>query len=95
MTSTAMMREIKSELERLGAENATVRLDEDFEPDVGELVRFELQDAYWHLLPNHFLTLLQELPNGAGSDAIRIAIEQKAMFVWHGPSPKNSRDTST
>lgn len=88
-----MLNKINTQLERLSADNAKVRLDRDFAPDVGELVEVELKDAYWHLLPEQFLALLKDLPDNAGSEAIRTAIEKKGPQVWHGPAP-DSRDTS-
>lgn len=89
-----MLNEIKSELERLDATSTRVTIDADFEPKVGDLLKVELGDAYWHLFPQRFLELLKELPDGAGSDAVRTAIERQATFVWHGPAPDRSRDTS-
>jgi len=88
-----MLKKIRRELQRLSADNVSVTLDHDFAPDVGELVKVVLKDAYWHLLPEQFLALLKDLPDDAGSEAIRTAIEKKAPQVWHGPSPE-SRDTS-
>jgi hypothetical protein len=89
-----MLRVIRWELQRLCAAEAIATRDADFEPQVGELIKLELNDAYWHFLPNHLLELLRELPDGAGGDAIRTAIEQKATFVWHGPAPHDARDSS-
>jgi len=88
-----MVDDIKAELQRLGASDAEVALTDEFEPKAGELVRFSLEDTYWHLTPEHFLSLLKDLPDGAGTERIRRTIEENAQFVWHGPSPKGSRDT--
>lgn len=89
-----MLDKIKSELRRLDAANTNVSLDDDFEPAVGTLLKVEIDGAHWHLQPPEFLELLEQLPAGAGSDEIRQMIEAKATTVWHGPSPKDSRDTS-
>lgn len=89
-----MLDEIKSELHRLSADGTAVTLDCQFAPEAGELVKVVIDHAYWHLPPDHLLTLLKELPSGGGSESVRVAIEQKATFVWHGPAPKDSRDTS-
>lgn len=90
-----MLQEIQMQLTRLSADAIQIALDDDFEPETGTLLRVELDDAYWHLLPEDFLELLKELPDGAGADRVHRAIETGAMHVWHGPSPKDSRDTST
>jgi hypothetical protein len=89
-----MLDDIHAELRRVSAHQVRATLDDDFEPDVGTMLRVELDIAYWHLLPEHFLELLKELPDGAGSDEVHRAIEARAASVWHGPSPKDSRDTS-
>jgi hypothetical protein len=86
--------EIKSELERLAAAEVTASLNEEFEPEAGVLVKIELKGAYWHLCPQRFLSLIKDLPDGAGSNAIHEVIEKKATLVWHGHAPKGSRDTS-
>lgn len=86
------LQQIKSELRRLGATEATATLDDEFAPEAGELVKVEIEGAYWHLLPDRFLRLLNDLPDGAGSEAIRTAIAQNAIVVWHGPAPEGSRD---
>lgn len=88
------LNKIQAELERIGASSATVSLDAEFEPEAGELVKFELEGADWHLLPEHFFELLRDLPDDAGGDAVRTAIERKGPFVWHGPAPEGSRDSS-
>jgi len=89
-----IIEEIQCELQRLGAAEALVKMDEHFEPAAGKLVHFQMGMAYWHFLPGALLPLLRELPDGAGCDAIRQTIERNATSVWHGPSPKGSRDTS-
>lgn len=88
------LHEIELELRRLGATDATARMNAEFEPEAGDLVKFELKGAYWHLGTAQFLALLKDLPDDAGSEAIRATIELNAMPVWHGPAPKGSRDTS-
>jgi len=82
------------ELTRLKATDVRVELDDRFEPAVGTLVKVAYQGAYWHLLPGALTELLVQLPDGAGGEAVKQAIEGKAQFVWHGPSPKGSRATS-
>ena len=89
-----MLTQIRAELTRLSADDVVVFLDSEFEPRAGTLVKIQLGEAYWHLLPEHFLQLLTELPSRAGSEAVRVAIEKHGTFVWHGPAPTGSRDTS-
>jgi hypothetical protein len=89
-----IIEEVEAELQRLGASKAVVKIDEEFEPAAGRLVYFQMGIAYWHFLPGALLLLLRELPDNAGYDAIRQSIERNATVVWHGPSPKGSRDTS-
>ena len=89
-----MLDDIKTELSRVSATEVVVSLDSEFEPDAGTLVKIGLGEAYWHMMPEHFHTLLQEIPSGAGSEAVRHAIEAKGKHVWHGPAPEGSRDAS-
>lgn len=89
-----MIEDIRSELQRLDATSVRVSLDSKFEPKAGELVKVELESAYWHLQPGEFLRLLNELPDGAGSEKVKVSIEKKAAKVWHGPAPLGSRDSS-
>jgi len=89
-----MLNEVRGELHRIRAAKVRVELDSAFAPEAGELVKVELNGAYWHLLPNRFLTLLKELPQEAGDEAVHVAIEARAMFVWHGPAPLGSLDSS-
>lgn len=89
-----MLQRIESQLRRLSATDIRASLDDEFAPETGTLVKLKLGDAYWHLLPDHLLDVLKELPACAGSEAVREAIEKKATYVWHGPAPKGSRDTS-
>jgi hypothetical protein len=89
-----MYNDIRSELRRVHAEEIIVRVDELFEPKAGALMEVELNDAYWHLLPEHFLELLRGLPDGAGANGVHRAIEERGSAVWHGPSPKDARDNS-
>ena len=89
-----MMSQIEAELGRVGASRIRTSESREFEPEVGTLGFVELETAYWHLLPKHFLNLLEELPDGAGDEAVRKAIEQNGVFVWHGPAPEGSRDRS-
>jgi hypothetical protein len=93
-TDDEIVERLNSELRRLGAEDAQVALDYDFEPDTGPLARMQVGDAYWHFMTLDLMRLLEPLPNNAGSDAILQTIEQNATTVWHGPAPQGSRDTS-
>jgi len=88
-----MLDEIRAELGRLAAKSVRVRMDTEFEPKAGPLVKVEIDSAYWHLPPQDFSKLLEELPDGVGSEAVKVAIEKKATSVWHGPAPHGSRDT--
>lgn len=83
---------VEAELKRLEATDVSVEFDEEFEPEAGTLVKVSYDGAVWRLLPGKLEELMAELPDGAGGDAIRQAIEAKAQSVWHGPSPV-SRDT--
>jgi hypothetical protein len=83
---------IGRELIRAGAQQMQVSLSSDFDPETGELVRIDYEKAYWHLLPQDFEALLKTLPDEAGPERVRGAIESDAMHVWHGPSPKESRE---
>ncbi|MCA9153861.1 MAG: hypothetical protein R3C99_21505 [Pirellulaceae bacterium] len=90
-----MIEQIRDELNRLDAGAVQVRLDREFEPKAGELVRIDIDDAYWHMLPADFHTLLQDLPNGAGEEQVHRAIESfDSQQVWHGHSPDGSRDST-
>ena len=84
-----MLQAIQTELGRLNATDTFVSLDRTFEPEA-----VDIGEASWHMLPGVFLVLLKEMPDNAGSEAIQTAIEKDAIFVWHDPSPKESRDTS-
>lgn len=84
--------EIRAHLARVDAIEVCVSLDPEFEPETGELVKVEHDRAYWHLLPEDFSALLEKLPDAAGTDRVRAAIESDTIRVWHGPSPKDSRD---
>lgn len=86
--------DIQNELTRLDAKDARVSLDPDFEPEAGTLAKLEIGEAYWHLLPQELLRIAQQVPDGAGSEKLKQAIEEDAAHVWHGPSPEGSRDTS-
>jgi hypothetical protein len=90
-----ILADIHDELRRLNAEPLRVEIDEQFEPRVGPLAHVQYGDAYWHLFPAQLLELLEELPDGTGPEIIQRSIEQKADWLWHGPSPRGSRDTSS
>jgi hypothetical protein len=90
-----MLEEIRRELARVSAREIHVSLDDNFEPEVGTLVRIERELSWWHLLPEQFLEMLRELPDGAGAEHVHRAIEGRATAVWHGPAPKDSRDAPT
>ena len=89
-----MLKQIRGELQRLEAILVRVSLDRQFEPEAGELLKVNLGSADWHLPPTDFLALLRELSAGAGDEAVKEAIEKKGVHVWHGPAPRDSRDTS-
>ena len=89
-----ILSEVQSELDRLDADDVQLALDDQFEPAAGALLRVEIGLAFWHMPPEEFQRLTRDLPTGAGSEAIKEAIEANAMHVWHGPSPRMSRDTS-
>ncbi|MEZ6097783.1 MAG: hypothetical protein R3E01_02310 [Pirellulaceae bacterium] len=91
MNEDDVIGQLETELKRLDASDAFVELDEEFEPDAGKLVHLRIGGGYWHFLPGTLLPLLQNLPDKAGSEALN---ERNASMVWHGPSPKGSRDTS-
>jgi hypothetical protein len=95
MTSAQqLLNPIQRQLSRISASGIRTTLDDQFDPASGTLVKVELDSSYWHLLPDRFLELLKDVPDSAGDDAVRRAIERQGMFVWHGPSPPGSRDTS-
>ncbi len=85
----------RKELSRLDASDVQIEFDDQFEPETGTLLKVQIGDAYWHLLPGNFFEILQPMPDGVGTEAIKEAIEEEANPVWHGPSPKGSRDTSS
>jgi len=87
------LHKIREHLQRIGASDVSVELDEDFAPDVGTLVETRYEGAEWRLLPDDLLDLVSELPNQAGGEALKVAIEKETMRVWHGAEPP-SRDTS-
>ena len=89
-----MLEQIRGELRRLDAKLVGVTLDRQFEPEAGELLRVKLGSADWHLPPADFLALVRDLSDGAGDEAVKEAIEIKGAHVWHGPAPRDSRDTS-
>jgi hypothetical protein len=89
-----MRERLQAELARVNATEIYAAFDDEFEPRAGELLLVESNDAYWHLLPEQFLTLLAELPDGAGAAAVHQAIEAHGTAVWHGPAPPDSRDSA-
>ncbi|MEX0819581.1 MAG: hypothetical protein WD070_08300 [Pirellulaceae bacterium] len=88
-----MLEKLEMELQRLSATEVQVELDDEFEPKAGTLVKVSFDGSFWHLLPGELDEILAELPDGAGREAIKQAIERNAQAVWHGPAPKGSRDT--
>jgi hypothetical protein len=87
-----MIDEIQVELRRVAAREFLVSFDAQFEPQVGTLLKVERGASYWHLMPEHFLELLKMLPADAGSDEVHRALETQVVSLWHGPSPRDSRD---
>lgn len=89
-----MLDAIKQELSRLSAEKVRVSTDREFDREAGELIKIELDDVYWHMHPQPFLEVLKDLPDGAGEEGVRMAIENGANpAVYRGPSPDGTRDT--
>jgi hypothetical protein len=86
------MQKAQQELTRIGAGDVKIGLDEEFEPKFGELVQVTIEGAYWHLVPEHFVEILQDVPDRAGADAVKAAIETKATLVWHGPAQGPGRE---
>ena len=87
-----MFDEIRAELDRVSASGVKTTPDAEFEPSAGELVKIELGEAYWHMQPTNFLELLKQLPDDAGAEGVREAIETKGHPIWHGPSPDGERE---
>jgi hypothetical protein len=94
MAHEAVLQAIHRELRRIHAPGVKAALDPSFEPETGELVRVQLDAAEWRLPPAELEQLLKDVPSGAGDEAVKRAIEQHGNAVWHGPAPKDSRDTS-
>ncbi len=88
-----MLDEIRSELSRLRAPEVEVTPAPDFDDEVDELIKIEIEQAFWHFLPQNFLELLRDLPGGAGAEGVHAAIEKHGHHVWHGEAPHGSRDT--
>ena len=88
-----MLDEIQSELSRLDAADVKVTHDPEFDKEVDELVKIEIDQAFWHFLPQNFLELLRDLPDGVGAEGMHRAIEKHGPHVWHGQEPHGSRDT--
>lgn len=87
-----MLEKIRAQLARLSAHDVGVEQDENFELQAGTLVRVSNGGAYWHLPPMALLEMLNSMPDGAGSSAIKERIGRDESIVWHGPSPDGSRD---
>lgn len=88
------LRRLADQLQRVGAAEVKLSLDDEFEPKYGTLLRVEIGQAYWHLPVQDFQRILEGLHDNTGSEAIKRAIESKASHVWHGPAPRQNRDTS-
>ena len=89
-----MLNDIRAEHDRVGATEVRTTLTSECEPEAGELVKVEFDEAYWHLAPMEFLQLLKDRPAGAGADEIKRISESEAVKVWHGPAPPDARDRS-
>jgi len=87
-----MLDRVYEELQRVGAENIRVSMDDEFDPTVGALLKVQIGNAYWHLFPETFQQLIDKLADDAGSDAVHRAIESTAQPVWHGPEPEQARE---
>jgi hypothetical protein len=94
MAQEAVLQGIHRELRRINAARVNATLDPEFEPEAGVLVCVQLDAAEWRLPPAELEQLLKDVPAGAGDEAVKRAIEQQGNAVWHGPAPKDSRDTS-
>jgi len=84
--------QIASHLSRIGAEELEVRHDSEFAPDVGTLLHVTIDGAEWRFLPDHFLQLLELVPDDGGPEAVKRSIEENAVFVWHGDYPDQSTE---
>jgi hypothetical protein len=87
-----MLTDIRKELRRIGARDILVSMDDQFEPEVGTLLKVENGEAFWHLFAETFQQLLSDLPDNAGSGCVHEAIEREAQPVWHGPAPRDARE---
>lgn len=87
-----MLEQIRAELVRLAADDVGVKQDEQFEPQAGTLIRLSIGGAYWHLPPMALVEILNSIPDGAGSLAIKERMGRDENLIWHGPSPAGSRD---
>jgi hypothetical protein len=88
------LRELRRHLTRIQAPDASIAADPDFQPDSGTLIKLEVGASYWHLLHEELRSLLQQVPDGAGGEAIKRAVETHGMHVWHGPEPRQSRSSA-
>lgn len=88
-----LQKQLRTELDRIGAQQTELRFDEEFAPEVGELVHVKVDEAEWRFLPGRFRDLLGDIPTGAGDEGVRRHIESHADFVWHGEEPKGSYDS--
>lgn len=83
----------RQELARIGAErDVSLELDREFEPKFGELMKVTIGGAYWHLVPEHLLELLGDVPDDGGAETLKRVIESKATLVWHGPADGPGRE---
>lgn len=87
-----MLERIRTELARLAANDVGVKQDEHFEPQAGTLMRISIGGAYWHVPPMALLEMLNSIPDGAGSEAIKERMGRDESIIWHGPSPAGTRD---
>lgn len=88
-----ILSQIQERLRQISANGVRTSLVWDFEPHDGTVVKVEINQSYWHLLPDHFLTLIKELPPSAGDEEVRNVIEKQAIHVWHGAAPEGTRET--
>lgn len=95
-TANPTLRRIAEQVVRVAGAGVSIRMDEEFEPAAGPLIEVAIGGAFWHLYPDQFLALLKEMPDHAGADAVKQAIESNAQHVWHGPAPpsRESNDTT-
>jgi len=80
-----MLDQILSEVSRIDAFDVRVTMYKDTQQHAEQFVRVETDHAFWHLKPEQLLRLLKQLPDGAGNEAVRLAIETHEVFSSRTP----------